>query len=137
VTIDQDVAEEGDFDAADDDVVREAVTLHTKLIDELAAPLVALEGASAVSERLNRVLEEGASRRGLLAGICFSPQASLDPTTIEYRALRLPGERVRQVDEALGELVAYLEFELKNHPQIDDSGVFLEAVAPLRAMLAR
>jgi len=137
VMVDQGVAADGEFDAADDDVVREAVTLHVKLIDELAAPLVALEGANAVSERLNRVLEEGGAHRGLLDGICFGPQAGLDPTAIEHRALRLPGDRVRQIDEALGELVAYLEFELKNHPQIDDSGVFLEAVAPLRAMLAR
>lgn len=137
VTIDQGDARDNDFDAADDDVVREAVTLHVKLIDELAAPLVALEGASTVSERLNRVLEEGASSRMLLDGICFGPQASLDPTAIEHRALRLPGDRVRQVDEALGELIAYLEFELKNHPQIEDSSAFLEAVAPLRAMLAR
>jgi len=137
VTIDQAGANEDDFDAADDDVVREAVTLHAKLIDELAAPLVALEGATVVSERLNRVLQEGVARHGLLDGIGFGPQASLDPTVIEHRALRLPGDRVRQIDEALGELVAYLEFELKNHPQIDDSGAFLEAVAPLRAMLAR
>jgi hypothetical protein len=41
------------------------------------------------------------------------------------------------VDQALGEIVAYLEFELQNHPGIDDADPFLEAVEPLRAMLIR
>ncbi|MBK7950204.1 MAG: hypothetical protein IPK00_15965 [Deltaproteobacteria bacterium] len=48
-----------------------------------------------------------------------------------------PGDRIREVDEALGELVAYLEFELRNHPRIPDASPFLEAVDPLRAMLIR
>jgi hypothetical protein len=43
---------------------------------------------------------------------------------------------LREAGEALGELVAYIEFELKNHPRVHDSGGFLEAVGPLRAMLA-
>lgn len=33
--------------------------------------------------------------------------------------------RVREIDEAFGEVVAYLEFELSNHPQIDDCSAFL------------
>ena len=127
-----------DFATADDDVVREAVTLHGKLIFELSAPLVALDGGELVAERLNRVREESAaSGRTLLDGIQFNTFAALDPTQLEHRALRLPGDRVREVDEALGEIVAYLEFELKNHPQIDDCSPFLEAVDPLRAMLIR
>ncbi len=127
-----------DFATADDDVVREAVTLHGKLIFELSAPLVALDGGELVAERLNRVREESAaSGRTLLDGIQFNSFAALDPTQLEHRALRLPGDRVREVDEALGEIVAYLEFELKNHPQIDDCSPFLEAVHPLRAMLIR
>jgi hypothetical protein len=67
----------------------------------------------------------------------FNESAALDPKALEYRALRLPGNRLREVDESLGEIVTYLEFELKNPPRIDDSGPFLEAVDPLRAMLIR
>jgi Domain of unknown function (DUF4388) len=127
-----------DYTTADDDVVREAVTLHLKLIFELSAPLVALDGAGPVSERLNRILEEGEQNgRGLLDGIRFAESGALDPTQIEFQALRLTGDRVRQVDHALGEIMAYLEFELNNHPDIEDATCFLEAVEPLRAMLIR
>jgi hypothetical protein len=139
VRIEQEISSEGqDFTTADDDVVREAVALYSNLISELCAPLVALEGAAVVSERLNRVLEESAAfGRSLLVGVSFNRSAGLDPEKLEHRALRLPGDRVREVDEALGELVAYLEFELKNHPGIEDSGPYLDAVEPLRAMLVR
>lgn len=127
-----------DFATADDDVVREAVSLHCKLIFELTAPLVAVDGPLAVAERINRILAEGASRgRRLFEGLEFDVRAGLDPTRVEHRALRLPGDRIREVDEALGELVAYLEFELRNHPRIPDASPFLEAVDPLRAMLIR
>ena len=127
-----------DFSTADDDVVREAVALHGKLIFELCAPLVALDGTEAVADRLNRIREESAAHgRSLLAGVEFNAFAALDPTELEHRALRLPGDRIREIDDALGEIVAYLEFELKNHPQIEDSSPFLEAVEPLRAMLIR
>ena len=51
------------------------------------------------------------------------------------RALRFPGEREREVRLALGELVSYLEFELMNHPSIDDPSPFLESVEALRANL--
>jgi hypothetical protein len=129
---------EGDFTTADDDVIREAVAEHGKLILELTAPLVALDGVVEVAERLNRVREESAlSGRALLEHVEFNDFAALDPSVVEYRALRLPGNRLQEVDEALGEIVTYLEFELKNHPQIDDSTPFLEAVDPLRAMLIR
>lgn len=127
-----------DYTTADDDVVREAVTLHLKLIFELTAPLVALDGADAVSERLNRILEESTPRgTRVLEGVSFNEACALDPEDLTHRALRQPGDRVRGVDEALGELVAYLEFELKNHPRIEDCSTFLEAVEPLRAMLIR
>jgi len=131
-------AASSDFGAADDDVVREAVMLHVKLIVELSAPLVALDGAQAVSNRLNRIIEEGV-RHGcvLLKGIRFTEAGALDPGPIEHQALRQPGDRLREVDEALGEIVAYLEFELRNHPGIPDCSPYLEAVDPLRAMLIR
>jgi hypothetical protein len=35
----------------------------------------------------------------------------------------------------MGELVAYLEFELRNHPRIQEPEHFLEAVEGLRAKL--
>ena len=128
----------GPWTSADDDVVREAVELHAKLVFELAAPLIALDGASEVAGRLDTILEESAeSGRKLLEGVRVGAQGTLDPEALTHRALRLTGDRVREVDEALGEVVAYLEFELKNHPQIEDAAPFLEAVDPLRAMLIR
>ena len=139
IRIEQDTAEANEaFSTADDDVVRESVALHGKLILELCAPLVALDGAEAVALRLNRVRQESAAcGRSLLDGVEFNDFAALDPAELEHRALRLPGDRVRGVADALGEIVAYVEFELKNHPKIDDSAPFLEAVDPLRAMLVR
>ena len=139
VVVAQDAAgASADFTTADDDVVREAVTLHHKLICDLAAPLVALDGPGPVSERLNRILDESEKEgRGMLAGLRFTASGALDPAAIEHHALRLTGDRVRAVDRALGEIVAYLEFELQNHPRIDDADPFLEAVEPLRAMLIR
>ncbi len=138
VQIDQTEGPAEDFATADDDVVREAVTLHCKLIFELTAPLVAVDGPQAVSERINRIVAESVDRgRKLFAGLCFDARAGLDPSQVEHRALRLPGDRIREVDEALGEIVAYLEFELRNHPRIPDGTPYLEAVDPLRAMLIR
>ncbi|MEZ4278174.1 MAG: DUF4388 domain-containing protein [Myxococcota bacterium] len=127
-----------DFATADDDVVREAVSLHCKLIFELTAPLVAVDGPQAVAERINRIVAESVARgRRLFAGLAFDARAGLDPSLVEHRALRLPGDRIREVDETLGEVVAYLEFELRNHPRIPDAAPFLEAVDSLRAMLIR
>ena len=123
---------------ADDEVVRESVMLHVKLMFELVAPLIALEGAAPVAERLNGIVEDSALRGlPLLEGARFNASASIDPSWLEARALALPGDRTRAVEEALGEIVAYLEFELRNHPAIDDCVPYLEAVDPLRAMLRR
>jgi hypothetical protein len=139
VVVDQDSQGDcDDYTTADDDVVREAVIMHLKLIFELSAPLVAVDGALEVSGRLNRVVEESArSGRGLLEHVRFSESCAIDPTMVEHHALRQTGDRVREIDDALGEVVAYLEFELNNHPGIDDAVPFLEAVEPLRAMLIR
>lgn len=138
VRIEQVEGEIEDHSTADDDVVREAVALHCKLVFELTAPLVAVDGTQAVAERINRIIAESVERgRKLFAGVEFDARAGLDPSAVEHRALRLPGDRIRQVDEALGEIAAYLEFELRNHPRIADSAPFLEAVDPLRAMLIR
>lgn len=138
VRIDHDAGLADEYATADDDVVREAVTLHCKLIFELTAPLVAVDGPLAVAERINRIVAESAARgRKLFAGRAFDARAGLDPSQVEHRALRLTGDRIREVDEALGEIVAYLEFELRNHPRIPDGTPFLEAVDSLRAMLIR
>ncbi|MCI0546665.1 MAG: hypothetical protein L0027_05225, partial [Candidatus Rokubacteria bacterium] len=59
----------------------------------------------------------------------------LDPEAVAERALRFPGDRESEVRLALGELVAYLEFELVNHPRIPDPDQFLEVLEPLRARL--
>lgn len=138
VQVDHEEGLADEFATADDDVVREAVSLHCKLIFELTAPLVAVDGPQAVSERINRIVAESVARgRKLFAGVEFDVRAGLDPSQVEHRALRLTGDRIREVDEALGEIVAYLEFELRNHPRIPDGTPYLEAVDPLRAMLIR
>jgi hypothetical protein len=129
-------AGEGEHDGGDDDRVRECVYDHAKLIAELAAPLVALDGAPALAERVARVLDEAAARHAeLLFGIGVRTGGLLDPEDLLVRALRLTGDRVGAVREGLGEIVSYLEFELNNHPRIEDPTLFLEAVESLRAKI--
>lgn len=125
---------EADLEAEASERVRESVARLAKLLGELVAPIVAVEGVAGVRERLGRMLEEMAGRfPALLAGTSLGAQATLDPEPLIERALRLPGDREEQVGLALGELVAYLEFELKNHPAIPDPDRFLDVLAPLRA----
>jgi hypothetical protein len=120
----------------DDERVRECVYDHVKLLAELAAPIVAVDGADAVMERLSRILEEAAERHGeLLAGLTLGRGGVLDPEAVLGRALRLAGDRVRGVGQALGELVSYLEFELNNHPRIEGADAFLDAVEELRSKI--
>jgi hypothetical protein len=59
----------------------------------------------------------------------------VDPEELICRALRVPGEREREVQLALGELVSYLEFELLNHPGIEDGASILEGLQGLRSRL--
>lgn len=120
----------------DAECLRLSVHAHLKLIAELAGPIVAAEGADGLRERFGRVLEEIAHRHpALLAGVPVGPVATLDPGPVVLRALALPGDRHEQVRAALGELVSYLEFELKNHPEIADATPYLEAAETLRADL--
>jgi len=113
--------------------VRARVERLAKLLGELAAPIVAVEGPGPLSERLGRALDEVAGRYPeLLAGIALGPSATLDPAPLIERALRLPVEREAQVTAALGELVVYLEFELKNHPHVPAADALLEALSTLR-----
>lgn len=120
--------------ASSHDAVRECVHQHLQLLAELTAPLVATEGLAAVGERLGRVTAETAERYPeLLRDLPLGPGGVPDPAILTDRALRLTGERERSVALALGELVAYLEFELKNSPHIEEPDRFLEAVEKLRA----
>lgn len=120
---------------SDDQQVRESVYDHVKLLAELAAPIVALDGAEALRERFGRVVADCAERHRLLVPIEVGPGGVLDPEALVASALRLAGDRVRAVGDALGELVTYLEFELHNHPGIEGAETFLDAVAELRAKI--
>jgi hypothetical protein len=118
------------------DLVRECVINHVRLLGELAAPMVAVEGGQAVGERIASVLKEtAATYPKLLEGLKVDPSGVLDPDDLLQRALRLPGDRERTVRAALGELVSYLEFELLNHPKIEEPEHFLSAIEGLRANL--
>ena len=122
--------------SAGDDAVRECVELHVKVLGELVAPIVAVEGSDELRMRLSQVTEEAARRYpGILSGVKFGPGGMLDPTEIIERALRFPGDREAEVSMALGELISYLEFDLSNHADIRDPELFLEALEPLRSRL--
>lgn len=125
---------EADLRSADEEAIRRSAEAHAKLLAELVAPLVAVEGAAPVVRRLTRVLQELAERHpDLLSGLRLSPHATLDPQEIAQRALRLPGNRRRELGAALSDLLSYLEFELKNHPGITDPEPFLAEFEDLRA----
>jgi hypothetical protein len=118
--------------------VRISVQSHVMLLAELVAPLVAADGAAAVHARMKSVLEDLAQRYPkLLEDVEPGPAGTLDPRELEERALRLTGDRQQIVHAALGELVTYLEFELQNHPQIDDPEEYLDALEGLRAKIDR
>jgi len=122
--------------AGDEASLRRCVDAHAKLLAELTAPVVAVEGASALRERLARVVEEAGRRHPrILGGLEVGAGGALDPEEILRRALRFPGDREREVRAALGELVSYLEFELLNHPRIEDPESFLDDIEPLRSAL--
>jgi hypothetical protein len=127
---------EADLLQGDREAVRQSVMAHLKVAAEIAAPIVAVEGPEGIRLRLERVVSEGARRfPELLSGIEVGPGGSIDPEVVIERALRFPGDREREVGLALGEVVSYLEFELVNHPRIDEPEQFLEAIEQLRAGL--
>ncbi len=120
----------------EDEAVRACVRDHVKLLAELVAPVVAVEGAVGPRERLQQVVSEAASRhREILGGLAVGAGGAIDPEELVARALRFPGDREPAVRDALGELVAYLEFELLNHPAIEEPEQFLEGIAPLRSRI--
>jgi hypothetical protein len=119
-----------------DDAVRECLTNYLKLVSELSSPIVAVEGAKGLVERLGRVVDELAVRYPvLLEGVGLGASGLLDADVLMERVLRHPGDRLRVIEGCMGELVSYLEFELRNHPRIEDPEVYLEAVEGLRANL--
>jgi hypothetical protein len=128
--------DEEDLRKTGDDEVRACILDHLKLMAELVAPVVAVEGAAGITERLGQVVEEAAQPYPvLLSGLTVGPGGAIDPDELISRALRFPGERDREVRLALGELISYLEFEILNHPKIADPEDFLDDIAPLRAQL--
>lgn len=119
-----------------DDALCACVERHVKLMSELAAPIVAVDGPAAVRARLLPVASELAVRHpALLGGISLGPAGDFDPALLSERARRIPGDRERAVRLALGELVSYLEFDLLNHPRIDEPESFLETLEAMRSQL--
>jgi hypothetical protein len=122
----------GNRASEDEDAVRSCAQLHVKVMAELAAPIVALEGSDGIRERLQTVLNHAARRfPAILAGVQVVPGGLIDPEEISNRALQFPGDREHEVRLAVGELVAYLKFEIANHPQIDDPEDLLEGLEDL------
>lgn len=117
----------------DEDALRRSVDAHLKLMAELAAPIVALEGVAPLRERLGAVVKEVSHRYpSILARVPMLPSGTLDPKALLLRVLAAGGDRAEELRVALGELVSYLEFELKNHPEIRDATPYLLAVDNLR-----
>jgi hypothetical protein len=89
-------------------------------LGELGAAIAVVDGMDRFSERFGGLIEEVAERfPGLLAGVRPGPGALLDSELLIERAVALPAERQGDVREALGALVDYLEFEVKNHPNVE------------------
>lgn len=125
-----------DSPAAAEDTLRRCVFGYVQLIGELVAPMVAVEGPDPVCDRLQSMIEDTASAfPDLLCELRVGAGGMLDPNELFGRAQRLGGDRRATVAAALGELVSYVEFELKNHPGLEDPDEFLGAVEELRASI--
>ena len=119
-----------------EDSFRECITRHVKLMDELLAPVVAQDGPERVRARLAGVVDEASGRHPeLLGDLELGPGGSLDPELLIERARRFPGDREREARTALGELIAYAEFELMNHPRVTSPESFLADLESLRSQL--
>lgn len=133
-----DVVDARDLDAPDETALRERAEALVKLVAALAGAVEgAEEGRGRIGERLERVFDDAVGRfPALLTGVRLGRGGALDPEVLVARARKLPGDRETQLAEALGELVAYLEFEVRNHPRIDDPGALLEGLDGLRRAAA-
>lgn len=104
-----------------------------KLIQELARTIAEAEGDRAIDARLARELRDVAARfPALLAGAGVDLGTCLDPAQLAERAELLPDSGSESLCTALGELVAYLEFEVKNHAKLTDPEAVLASLEPLR-----
>jgi hypothetical protein len=69
----------------------------------------------------------------LLAGVEVAEEGeAFEAATLADRAARLPDPGGDALAAALGELVAYLEFELVNHPKLADASGVMRGLEPLR-----
>ena len=117
--------------------LRAQASAGAKLLGELHARVREADRDASIDERLARVLDDATGRfPALLTGVRIGAGGTLDPERLAECAAKLPGDRAGTLAAALGELVAYLEFEIVNHPQIDDPETVLRGLAPLRQMLA-
>ena len=129
--------DESDLRTADDQELRARVSAITKWIHELVAVIRDAEADDAIVDRLARVLDDATGRfPALLTGVTLARDGGIDPDLVVGRALKLPGDREGQLIGALGELVSYLEFEVKNHPKLDDPDPTLQAFDALRQAAA-
>jgi hypothetical protein len=119
-----------------EDSLRECVEAHVKLLSELAAPIVDAEGSDHLRARLAEFTGFLSPRHPrLLRSLVFRRGGVVDPEDLIRRALCVPGDQEREVQLALGELVSYLEFELLNHPGIEDGASILEGLQGQRSRL--
>ena len=127
----------GEPSGSEQDELQAQAAAGLKLMAELRARLVEADRNPSVDERLSRVLDDATARfPALLTGLRLGAGGTLDPELLGARAAKLPSDRAVTLAAALGEFVAYLEFEIMNHPQIEDPELLLRALAPLRQMLA-
>lgn len=127
-----------DLEEPGDARLRERTKALVELIGALARAVDAADGGPGrIQERLERIFDAAVGRfPALLAGVRLGLGARLDPEVLLERARKLPGDRAEQLADALGELVAYLEFEVRNHPRIAEPSRTLEELAPLRRAAA-
>jgi len=136
VALEEEVSDGEGGRAGDESSVRICVEQHLAVLSELVAPIVAVEGPEGLRQRLGKVVEEASPRfPELFAALEVGPGGIPDPARVIDRALRFPGDREREVSLAFGELLSYVEFELVNHPKIDEPDLFLEAIDQLRGRL--
>lgn len=109
-----------------------------KLISTLLGEIERADGDRSIRTRLARELHDVAGRfPALLAGTDVADEGgALDATALAERASRLPDRGGDVLAAALGELVTYLEFELMNHPKLEDAGSTLRGLEPLRRAAA-
>ena len=127
---------EGELELSDENELRAHATSLAKLVAELAGRVALADGDASGDERLARVLDDATARfPALLTGIRLGRGGAIDPELLALRASKLPGDREAALTAAIGELVAYLEFEIKNHPRITNPDAILRELGPLRRML--